>query len=63
MNLNIPRKKQVAFRRKSLESSGSKIWDDMPYHIKCAENLNVFKDLIKKQKTVPPVVATCVPYR
>ena len=48
MNLKIPRKKKVTFRRKSLESSGSKIWDNMPYHIKCAENLNVFKDLIKK---------------
>ena len=46
--LNIPRKKQVAFGTKSLESLGLKIWNNMPCYIKFAENLNVFKDLIKK---------------
>ena len=43
LNLHIQRKKQVAFETKSLESLGPKIWNNMPYHIKFAENLNVFK--------------------
>ena len=48
LNLNIPRKRQVTFGTKSLESLGPKIWNNLPYHIKSAENLNVFKNLIKK---------------
>ena len=47
-NLNIPRKKQVAFGTKSLESLGLKIWNNMTYDIKSTKNLNIFKDLIKK---------------
>ena len=47
LNLNIPRKKQVTFGTKSLESP--KIWNNLPYHIKFAENLNVFKNLIKME--------------
>ena len=47
LNLNIPRKKQVAFKNKRLESIGSKHWNNAPYHTKSAKNLNVFKDLIK----------------
>ena len=42
LNLNIPRKKQVAVGTKILESLGPNFWK------KSAENLNVFKDLIKK---------------
>ena len=48
LNLNISRKKQVTFWTKSLESLGPKICNNLPYHIKSAENLNVFKNLIKK---------------
>ena len=48
LSLNIPRKKQVAFGTKSLESLAPKIWKNMPYDIKSAKNLNVFKDLIIK---------------
>ena len=48
LNLNIPRKKQAAFGTKSLESLGPKIWNNMSYHIKFAENLNTFQDFIKK---------------
>ena len=48
LNLNILRRRQVTFGTKSLESLGPKIWNNLPYHIKSAENLNVFKNLIKK---------------
>ena len=48
LNLNISRKRQINFGTKSLESLGSKIWTNMPCDIKSAENLNVFKNLIKK---------------
>ena len=62
LNLNIPRKKQVAFRTKSLKSLGPKIWNNMPYHTKSGENLNASKD-VTKNGTVPPVIAICVPCR
>ena len=48
LNLNIPRKRQVTCGTKSLEILGPKICNNLPYHIKSAENLNVFKNLIKK---------------
>ena len=48
LNLNISRKRQINFGTKSSESLGSKIWNNMPCDIKSAENLNVFKNLIKK---------------
>ena len=48
LNLNISRKRQINFGTKSLESLGSKIWNNMPCDIKSAENLNVFKNLFKK---------------
>ena len=48
LNLNIPRKKWVAFGTKSLESLGPKIWNNMPHHLKFAKNLTIFKNLIKK---------------
>ena len=58
LNLNIPRTRQVTFETKSWESVGPKIWNNLPYYIKSAENLNVFKNLL-----VPPVIAMCVAYR
>ena len=48
LNLNTPKKRQVAFGTKMLESLGQKIWNNLPYHIKFAKNLNVFKNIIKK---------------
>ena len=48
LNLNIPRKRQVTFGTKNLESLGPEIWNNLPYHMKSAENLNVFQNLIKK---------------
>ena len=50
--LNIPRKKQVAFGTKCLESLGPKNWNNMLYHIKSAKYFNVFKDL-NKNGSVP----------
>ena len=46
LDLSIPRKRQVIFGTKSFEILGPKIWNNLPYHIKSAENLNVFKNLI-----------------
>ena len=57
LNLNVPRKKQVAFG--TLKSLRARIWHNVPYHIKSAKN--VFKDLIKNG-TIPPAFAVCVPY-
>ena len=48
LNLDSPRKKQVTFGTKSLGSLGSKIWNDMPYHRKYLEYLNVFKKNLVK---------------
>ena len=48
LNLNIPRINQVTFGTKSLKFYGPKIWNNLPVNIKTAENLNAFKDLIKK---------------
>ena len=41
LNLNIPKKRQVTFGTKMLESLGQKIWNNLPYHIKFTKNLNV----------------------
>ena len=48
LNLNIPRRNQVTFGTKCLKFYGPKIWNALPVNIKTAENLNAFKDLIKK---------------
>ena len=48
LNLNIPRGNQVTFGTKSLKFYGPKIWNTVPVNIETAENLNAFKDLIKK---------------
>ena len=48
LNLNIPRRNQVTFGAKSLKFYGPKIWNALPVNIKTAENLNTFKNLIKK---------------
>ena len=48
LNLNIPRRNQVTFGTKYLKFYGPKLWNALPVNIKTAENLNAFKDLIKK---------------
>ena len=48
LNLHIPRKEQVVFGTKKLGSLGSQRSNSMPYNIKCAKNLNGFKNLIRK---------------
>ena len=66
LNLSIPRKRQVNFGTESLESLGPKIWNNLPYHIKSVENLNISAAYLKtllKNGMVPPVVAMCVLYR
>ena len=47
INLEIPRVNQASFGTKSLRFYGPRIWDSLPYHIKSAENLSCFKNLIK----------------
>ena len=58
-NLNIPRRSQVTFGTKSLKIYGPKIWNALPVNIKTAENLNVFKDLIKKWNGVSRSYIVC----
>ena len=48
LSLNFIRENQVMFGTNSLKSYGFKIWNDLPFNIKTAENLNAFKTLIKK---------------
>ena len=52
LNLNIPRRNQVTFGAKSLKFYGPKIWNTLPVNIKTAENLNAFKNLIKKWNAI-----------
>ena len=47
INLEIPIVNQASFGTKSLRFYGTKIWNSLPYHIKSAENLLGFKNLIK----------------
>ena len=58
LNSYSPRKKQVVLGTKSLESLGLKTWNNMPYHINFAENLNVFK--VKKWIVSPCSCNVCV---
>ena len=58
-NLNIPRRNQVTFGTKSLKFYGPKIWNALPVNIKTAENLNVFKDLIRKWNGVSRSYIVC----
>ena len=46
-DLDIPRVNQVIFGNKSIRSSGPKIWNSLPPHIKSCENLETFKRVIK----------------
>ena len=46
-NLKAPQPNQTTFGTKSLTSLGYKIWNSLPGHIKCSENLANFKKVIK----------------
>ena len=59
LNLNNPRKNQVAFGAKSFKFRGPKIWNALPVNIKTAKNLNAFKDLIKNWNGV---LCNCIVY-
>ena len=47
LNLKVQRANQVKFGERSLRVLGPKIWNSLPPHIKSAQNLSVFKHLIK----------------
>ena len=47
LNLKVLRANQVKFSEKSLRVLGPKIWNRLPPHIKNAENLSAFKQMIK----------------
>ena len=46
-NMFVPKTNQVKYGTKSLRNLASKIWNSLPLQIKTAENLDIFKDLIK----------------
>ena len=60
LNFNIPKKRQVTFRTKSLEILDAKIWNNLSYQKKSAKLWTYLKTLLKNG-TVPPVSAICVP--
>ena len=43
LNLGIPKSNQVSFDTKSLRKQGIRVWNTLPFHIKCKENLQAFK--------------------
>ena len=47
-NLKVETRKTVAFGTNSISSLGPKIWNNLPYHLKCSESLAFFKQIIKK---------------
>ena len=47
LNLDIAKWNQKTFGCKSLKVLGPKIWNNLPYHVKCSENLDTFKNLLK----------------
>ena len=46
-NLKVPRVNQETFGTDSLTSLGPKIWNNLPIHLKCSENLISAKEMIK----------------
>ena len=46
-NMFVPKTNQVKYGTKSLRNLAPKIWNSLPLQIKTAENLDIFKDLIK----------------
>ena len=60
LNLSISRRNQVAFVPKSLKFYRPKIWNTLPVTIKTAENLNAFKNLIKRWNGVSCNCIVCI---
>ena len=60
LNLSISRRNQVAFVPKSLKFYRPKIWNTLPVNIKTAENLNAFKNLIKRWNGVSCNCIVCI---
>ena len=46
-NMFVPKTNQVKYGTKRLRNLAPKIWNSLPLQIKTAENLDIFKDLIK----------------
>ena len=46
-DLKVPRVNQTTYGSKSIRFEGARLWNHLPEHIKSAENLNIFKNLIK----------------
>ena len=47
LNLFVPSVNQTTFGLKSVRYEGIILWNSLPEHIKTAENLEIFKQLIK----------------
>ena len=47
LNLDMPKWNQKTFGYKSFRVLGPKIWNNLPYYVKCSENLNTFKKMLK----------------
>ena len=46
-DLKVPRVNQPTHGSTSIRFEGARLWNHIPKHIKSAENLNIFKNLIK----------------
>ena len=47
-NLTIKTFRTSTFGSNSLSSLGPKVWNTLPFHLKCSESLTTFKNMIKK---------------
>ena len=47
-NLTVETRQTVTFGTNSISYLGPKIWNSLPYHLKCSESLVAFKRMIKK---------------
>ena len=47
-NLTVETRQTVTFGTNSISCLGPKIWNSLPYHLKCSESLVDFKRMIKK---------------
>ena len=47
-NLTVETRQTVTFGTNSISYLGPKIWNNLPYHLKCSESLVDFKRMIRK---------------
>ena len=47
-NLTIKTSRRSTFGSNSLSPLGPKVWNTLPFHLKCSESLATFKNMIKK---------------